>query len=95
MFARVSTYETNPESIDAPSEDVVRRVLEIPGCLGIYYLNGKDTDRALSIVLWDTEAALTASQQTGNQIRTETSKAQNTQILDVEEYEVTTNSLRP
>ena len=47
MFARVSTYKTGPETTaDAPSEDIVKRVLEIPGCRGIYYLNGKETDKA-------------------------------------------------
>jgi heme-degrading monooxygenase HmoA len=94
MFARVSTYRTGQDSIVTPTEDVVKRVLEIPGCLGIYYLNGKETDKALSITLWDTEAALTASQETGNRIRSETSSAQKTEILEVEEFEVTTNALK-
>lgn len=94
MFARVSTYKTGPDSIVTPSDDVVKRVLEIPGCLGIYYLNGKAADKALSITLWDTEGALSASQETGNKIRSETSNAQNTEILEVEEFEVTTNALK-
>jgi heme-degrading monooxygenase HmoA len=94
MFARVSTYKTGPDSITTPSDDVVERVLEVPGCLGIYYLNGKDADKALSITLWDTEDALTASQETANKIRSDTSATQNTEILDVEEFEVTTNALK-
>lgn len=95
MFARVSTYKTRPETTtDAPSEDIVRRVLEIPGCQGIYYLNGKGTDKALSVTLWDTEDALVASREAANKIRTENSDAQKTQILEVEEFEVTTSSLK-
>lgn len=94
MFARVSTYKTGADSIATPSDDVVKRVLEVPGCLGIYYLNGKDADTALSITLWDTEAALTASQETANRIRLETSAAQKTEIVEVEEFEVTTNAMR-
>jgi heme-degrading monooxygenase HmoA len=93
MFARVSTYKTGPDSIAKPADDVVKTVLEVPGCLGIYYLNGKDADKALSITLWDTEESLTASQVTANKIRSETSTAQKTEILDVEEFEVTTNAL--
>jgi heme-degrading monooxygenase HmoA len=93
MFARVSTYKTGPDSVAAPSDDVVKRALEMPGCVGIYYLNGKDADTALSITLWDTEAALTASQETANRIRSDTSAAQKTEILNVEEFEVTTNAL--
>ena len=94
MFARVSTYKTGPDSIAAPSDDVVSRVLEVPGCLGIYYLNGKDTDTAISITLWDTEDALSGSRETGNKIRSETSAAQKTEILEVEEFEVTTNAMK-
>jgi heme-degrading monooxygenase HmoA len=94
MFARVSTYKTGPDSTASPSNDVVKRVLEVPGCLGIYYLNGKDADKALSITLWDTEDALAASQETAKKIRSETSTTQKTELLEVEEYEVTTNALK-
>ncbi|XAS66737.1 hypothetical protein V3C33_14805 [Micrococcaceae bacterium Sec5.7] len=95
MFARVSTYKTSPETIsDAPTEETLKRVLEIPGCRGIYFLNGKESDKALSITLWDTEEALTASQQAANSIRADTSKEQKIQILEVEEFEVTASNLQ-
>ena len=57
MFARVSTYQLGPDSSGAPSEDTVNRVLQLPGCLGIYYLLGKDS-KSLSITLWVDEQAL-------------------------------------
>ena len=95
MFARVSTYKIGPETTaDAPADDIVKRVLEVPGCRGIYYLNGRETDKALSITLWDTEEAMVESRETANKIRTETSDAQKTQILEVEEFEVTTSNLK-
>jgi heme-degrading monooxygenase HmoA len=95
MFARVSTYRTGPETIsDAPTQGILKRVLENPGCRGIYFLNGKESDKALSITLWDTEEALTASQQAANIIRADTSREQNIQILEVEEFEVTASSLK-
>ncbi|HEV7567292.1 MAG TPA: hypothetical protein VGO31_15205 [Microbacteriaceae bacterium] len=95
MFARVSAYRTGPETIsDAPTQAILKRVLDTPGCLGIYFLNGKESDKALSITLWDTEEALTTSQQAANSIRAETSKEQNIQILEVEEFEVTASSLK-
>jgi heme-degrading monooxygenase HmoA len=95
MFARVSTYRTGPETIsDAPTQEILKRVLENPGCRGIYFLNGKESDKALSITLWDTEEALTASQQAANIIRADTSREQNIQILEVEEFEVTASSLK-
>jgi heme-degrading monooxygenase HmoA len=95
MFARVSTYKTGPETTsDASAEETLRRVLEIPGCRGIYFLNGKESDKALSITLWDSEESLTASQQAANSIRSDTSKEQNIQILEVEEFEVTASILK-
>ena len=95
MFARVSTYKTGPETTsDAPTEETLRQVLEIPGCLGIYFLNGKQSDKALSVTLWDTEEALTASQQAANSIRAATAKEQHIQITEVEEFEVTVSKLK-
>ncbi|MDQ1608430.1 MAG: hypothetical protein QOE16_1162 [Microbacteriaceae bacterium] len=95
MFARVSTYKTGPETIsDAPTQEILKRVLENPGCRGVYFLNGTESDKALSITLWDTEEALTASQQAANVIRADTSREQNIEILEVEEFEVTASSLK-
>ncbi len=93
MFARVSTYRPGPDSTGAPSDDTVNRVLELPGCLGIYYLLGKD-GKSLSITLWDDEEALAGSQQATNKIRSETSAEQHMQILGVEEFEVLTRQLQ-
>ncbi|MDQ0575883.1 hypothetical protein [Agromyces albus] len=95
MFARVSTYETGPETpSDAPSEDIINRALEMSGCRGIYYLHGKGAGKDLSITLWETEEAMAASRETANRIRTEASAAQNTQILAVEEFEVSVSTLK-
>ncbi|MDQ0770218.1 heme-degrading monooxygenase HmoA [Pseudarthrobacter defluvii] len=95
MFARISTYKTGPETRrDNPSNDVVNSVLQLPGCRGVYYLNGKETDQALSITLWDTEDAMVASRQAASRIREESSQADRTQIVSVEEFEVTASSLK-
>ncbi|GGI00447.1 antibiotic biosynthesis monooxygenase [Arthrobacter liuii] len=95
MFARVSTYKTDPAATaDAPTEETVKRVLEIPGCRGIYFLYAKDSQKALSITLWESEEALDASQQAANAIRSDSSKEQNSQIVDVEQFEVTVSSIK-
>ena len=93
MFARVSTYQPGPDSTGAPSEDTVNRVLQLPGCLGIYYLLGKD-NKSLSITLWDDEATLSGSEDAATKIRTETSAEQHMQVLGVEEFEVLTDRLK-
>ncbi|MEO6200474.1 MAG: hypothetical protein ABIX44_04835 [Cryobacterium sp.] len=39
MFARVSTYKAGPDPPPtAPTDEIVQRVLAVPGCHGIYYL---------------------------------------------------------
>jgi heme-degrading monooxygenase HmoA len=93
MFARVSTYRPAPGTTGSPSDETVDRVLGLPGCLGIYYLLGKD-NKSLSISLWDDEEALAGSQQAADKIRSETSAEQHMQIVDVEEFEVLTRRLK-
>jgi heme-degrading monooxygenase HmoA len=68
-------------------------VLQLPGCLGIYYLLGKD-NKSLSISLWEDQEALAGSEEAATKIRTETSAEQHMQILGVEEYEVLTRQLK-
>lgn len=95
MFARVSTYKTGPETVsDTPSQEIVDRVLKIPGNKGIYYLAGNGIDKAISITLWDTQEAMVESRQEANKIRKENSEAEKTQIMEVEEYEITVSSLQ-
>ncbi|QTG81594.1 hypothetical protein [Arthrobacter crystallopoietes] len=93
MFARVSTYRTSADATGAPTEETIKRVLELPGCLGLYYLKGRD-NKSLSISLWDTEEDLGGSQQQANKIRSETSTEQHMEVLEVEEFEVLTNQLK-
>ncbi|MDE8588322.1 hypothetical protein [Arthrobacter sp. NQ4] len=95
MFARISTYKTGPDTrTDNPTDVVVNSVLELPGCKGVYYLNGTETDNAISITLWDTEDAMLASRQAATRIREESSQADGTQIVSVEEFEVMASSLK-
>lgn len=94
MFARVSTYNSSPDAAsNTVPEDVVKKVLEIPGCQGIYYLSSKD-GKDLSITLWDNEESMTASREAANRIRTEVSAAEKREIVAVEEFEVTASNLR-
>lgn len=94
MFARVSTYSTGADTTsDAPADEIIRRVLEMPGCRGIYYLRGRESGTDLSITLWDSEESMSTSREQANRIRKETSDAEKRQIISVEEYEVTASSV--
>ncbi|MBT2515806.1 hypothetical protein J7E82_20340 [Arthrobacter sp. ISL-30] len=93
MFARVSTYQTSADRTGEPSEETVKRVLELPGCRGIYYLKG-DGNKALSITLWESAEAISGSREAAASIRTATSAEQHMEILAVEEFEVLTRDLK-
>lgn len=93
MFARISTFQTGPDSMDELSEDAVNQVLQMPGCQGIYYLRGKD-NKSLSITLWDDKAALAASEEAANSVRSQISTEHRLQITGVEAFEVLTRKLK-
>ena len=75
MHARVSTVEADgpfdEAAIGAMRRDVVPRVREIPGNLGIVMLHDIDQGRGMSITLWEDEDALRASDQIGAALRGE------------------------
>ncbi|SDK87930.1 hypothetical protein SAMN05216282_11631 [Cryobacterium psychrotolerans] len=96
MFARVSTYETSPESRldEASTKEITDRVLALPGNRGIYFLTSTEPGKALSITLWDSADSLSASQQAANTIRADASSEQAMRIVGVEEFEVSASSLK-
>jgi hypothetical protein len=93
MFARVSTYRGSQGTSGGPPEDLVRQVLQIPGCRGFYFMNGQGNGQSLSIALYDTEEHLAASKEAASRLRGEASSALTLEVLDVEEYEVVVSEL--
>jgi uncharacterized protein (TIGR02246 family) len=85
VHARVSTVEADgpfdEAAIGRMRHDVVPRVREIPGNLGIVMLHDLDRGRGMSITLWEDEDALRASDQIGATLRgeaTQQTRAQQT-----------------
>ncbi|MBC7443569.1 MAG: antibiotic biosynthesis monooxygenase [Ramlibacter sp.] len=93
MFARVSTYRTWPDTVLDQTDATVSRVRGIPGCRGVYLLTSLEDGKALSVTLWETKDALTASREAAAAIRAEGSAEGALQIIDVEEFEVAASSL--
>ncbi|MBT2597473.1 hypothetical protein [Arthrobacter sp. ISL-72] len=93
MLARVSTYRPSADNTGAPTEETINRVLELPGCKGIYYLFGNG-QKSMSITLWESQTSLDDSRQAADKIRSETSAEQHLQVLDVEEFEVLTREIK-
>ena len=94
MFMRVSTYRPETGSTGKPSDETVQRVLALPGCRGLYYLLSEG-GTSLSLSLWEDQEALEGSRDATDALRAETAAEQHMDILNVEEYEVLTQELKP
>lgn len=93
MYARVSRYEVPLGKIDEDvrgATDTARRVEEMPGSLGLYYLMDRATGKSMSVTLWENAQAMTDSELPANALRDTTSSASDAKILSVERYEVIT-----
>ena len=93
MFARVSAYRGDPAQIDKgldhARENILPRVQQIEGFEGVYYLVDRESGKALTITLWESEEAMRASEEAANRLRGETAETVGETVVDVERYEVT------
>lgn len=92
MFARVSTYRGDPAQIDEGLEharkDKVPGVQQLDGCKGLCYLVARESGKARSITLWETEEALRASEEAANRLRSEGADAFGASVEGMERHEV-------
>lgn len=91
MYARVSRYEVPLGKVDEDARgaaDTARKVEEMPGSLGLYYLSDRATGKTMSITLWEDAQAMTDSEMPANTLRDQTSSAASAKIVSVERYEV-------
>ena len=92
MYARVSTYQGPPDQIDegvcCAQENIVPRVGEVDGFEGVYFLVDRQSGKALSITLWESEEAMRASEEEANRLRSESAEAGGQDVMGVVRYEV-------
>lgn len=92
MFARVTTTQASPENYDEGvryiQEQLIPAIKAIPGAQGGYWLADRQTGKTIAITLWESEAAMLASEQAGNQVRAQASQATNSAVQSVERFEV-------
>jgi heme-degrading monooxygenase HmoA len=89
MFARVSTYRADDadrmlegfQSVTGPLE-------QIDGFSHAYFLVDRANNKALSITVWDSEQALSASAAKADELRQEGSDTGGGTIESVDEYEI-------
>lgn len=91
MFARTSSWGGTPEAIAkwvASVETVRPFVASLDGNAGAFFLVHASGGRALTLTLWDTEAAALASDASADQSRARTVAATGVELLERGQYEV-------
>jgi hypothetical protein len=98
MFARVVRYQV-PESrfgeVVPAFRDAVERLREIEGASGGYLLIDRDNCTALTVTLWENQAALEASEVAASRLRSEAINAVEGEIQTVDRCEVALDFSEP
>ena len=67
MFARIGTWQGSDEELDRwiarSREQVKPRIAEDPGLVAAYWLVDRSAGKGLIVTLWESEAAMRASEQ--------------------------------
>ena len=92
MFARVTTYEGPPDQLDQgishSRERILPAVRNVAGFSGVLFLADRETGKALTITLWESEKAMRDSEEEAGRFRQESAEAAGETIAGVERYEV-------
>jgi heme-degrading monooxygenase HmoA len=88
VFARVSRYRGAAARLREGFEAVTAELEQIEGFSHAYFLTNREHSRAMSITLWESEAALTASAEHAHKMRTQAAEPADASIESVESYEV-------
>ena len=88
MFARVSTYQGEIEPLLAGFRRTTEPLVQQEGFERAYFLTDRATGRAVSITLWESEAAMTASAAWAAKAREHATHDSGAAIESVHSYEV-------
>jgi hypothetical protein len=92
MYARTSTWTGSRESLEKwvahVKERVAPMVAGLPGNAGAYFFVDRDEGSALTLTLWESEAAALASDQAAEQSRASTVAATGIELFARGRFEV-------
>ena len=92
MYARVSILKGSPELMDESlrqaREVVLPRGKQMDGFKGMIALGDRQNGKSLGITFWESEEAMSASEEAANRLREESAKASGDTIAGVGRYEV-------
>ncbi|MGH2662362.1 MAG: hypothetical protein ACRDH8_06060 [Actinomycetota bacterium] len=91
MFARVAVYEIpGPRAEEAVGSfrEAIGKISEMNGLSDVYVLISPESDRALTMSLWHSQADMEASRIKATGLRSEAAKVVDGSVQSVVEYEV-------
>ena len=90
MFARVAVYEVPDHRVDEAVKSFGEAISQIPqaGLEEVFVLVSPESDRALTMTLWDKQDAMEASRIAASRLRSDAAKAVDGSVQSVVEYEV-------
>jgi heme-degrading monooxygenase HmoA len=88
MFTRVSTYRGNTDSLTAGFRRTVEPLERMEGFVRAYFLTNPGADTAMTVTIWETEAAMAASAEWAGRAREHAAHDAGGAIQSVESYEI-------
>jgi heme-degrading monooxygenase HmoA len=92
MHARVTRLQAPPSGFDdgiaTVNDQVIPAVKGLDGFAGAYFFGDRATGALVSVVLWDTEEHMRASEEAAERIRGDAAQSAEGTIQSVERYEV-------
>lgn len=96
MFARTSTWSGSPEELqkwaDHTTSTVKGFVEGLPGNAGVVFLVDRDSGTALTLTMWDSQDAASATDKFAEQSRASTVAATGAELVGRGSYEVVARS---
>lgn len=91
MFARVGIYEIPADRLEearAGFREAIARIGESPGLKDAFFLLGTESDRAITITLWEDHEAMAASRVAASRLRSDAAASVDGAVVSVDEFEV-------
>ena len=89
MYARVSTYTApDPDKLVAGFQTATEGLKQLPGQAGAFFCIDRESGKALTMTLWETEDALESSRQGANQLRDQAVADSGSSVESITHYEV-------
>ena len=88
MFARVATYSGDPEELVRGFDRSLQELAKLEGFSHAYFGVDRSSGQALSMTLWETEAALEGSAERAQWLRSQAAEPSGATIHSVTHYEI-------